>query len=272
MAKNYSSSTLSIWRKSLNIVHSIVAPIFFIWKQQYFKVIAVVNAACEKINVSFVSLRKGFLKRKKSIQDALDRWSAHSSVGYALVVGFNAAMMLLMTTLAIEFAYQFRPYHWRIMMMIYSLTRLGLWLVFRQGMILMHNLIFLCFWPISVFFAGVRLTCLFLVLVASKASAAVSFVFWLFVSSASAVLNGFRVPTSDSLPASALIRSNSQSPVRGVIALIVGAASFFLVILAWRRRKEAKLGFNSKNLTAGLYVMHAAINVMPEQRGRGTTG
>ena len=68
MAKNYSSSTLSVWRKSLNIVHSIVAPIFFIWKQQYFKVIAVVNAACEKINVSFVSLRKGFLKRKKSLE------------------------------------------------------------------------------------------------------------------------------------------------------------------------------------------------------------
>ena len=333
MTKNYSSSTLRVWRKSLNIVHSIVAPILFIWKQQYFKVIAVVNAACEKINGSFVSLRKlrkGYLERKKSIQDVLDRWSAHSSVGYALVVGFNAAVMLLMTTFAIEFAYHFRPYYWRIMVMIYSLTRLGLWLVFRQGMILMHNLfflcfwpisvffagvrltclflvlvaskassavsfvswlfvsslwlvfrqgmilmhnlIFLCFWPISVFFAGVRLTCLFLVLVASKASAAVSFVFWLFVSSASAVLNGFRVATSDSLPASALIRSNSQSPVRGVIALIVGAASFFLVILAWRRRKEAKLGFNSKNLTAGLYVMHAAINVMPEQRGRGTTG
>ena len=157
-------------------------------------------------------------------------------------------------------------------MIIYSVTRLGLWLVFKQGMILMHNLIFLCFWLISVFFAGVRLTCLFLVLVASKASSAVSFVSWLFVSSASSVLNGFRVATSDSLPASALIRSNSQSPVRGVIALIVGAASFFLVILAWRRRKQAKQGFNSKNLTAGLYVMHAAINVMPEQRGRGTTG
>lgn len=272
MAKNYSSSTLSVWRKSLNIVHSIVAPIFFIWKQQYFKVIAVVNAACEKINVSFVSQRKGFLKRKKSIQDALDRWSAHSSVGYALVVGFNAAMMLLMTTLAIEFAYQFRPYYWRIMMMIYSLTRLGLWLVFRQGMILMHNLIVLCFWLISGVFAGVRLTCLFLVFVASKASSTVTFVSWLFVSSASSVLNGFRVATSDSLPASALIRRNSQSPVSGVIALIVGAASFFLVILAWRRRKQAKLGFNSKNLTSGLYVMHAAVNVMPEQRGRGTTG
>ena len=272
MTKNYSSSTLSVWRKSLNIVHSIVAPILFIWKQQYFKVIAVVNAACEKINVSFVSLRKGFLKRKKSIQDALDRWSAHSSVGYALVVGFNAAMMLLMTTLAIEFAYQFRPYYWRIMMMIYSLTRLGLWLVFRQGMILMHNLIVLCFWLISGFFAGVRLTCLFLVFVASKASSTVTFVSWLFVSSASSVLNGFRVATSDSLPASALIRRNSQSPVSGVIALIVGAASFFLVILAWRRRKQAKLGFNSKNLTSGLYVMHAAINVMPEQRGRRTTG
>ena len=255
MAKNYSSSALSVWRKSLNIVHSIVAPVFFIWKQQYFKVIAVVNAACEKINVSFVSLRQGFLKRKKSIQDALDRWSAHSSVGYALVVGFNAAMMLLMTTLAIEFAYQFRPYYWRIMMMIYSLTRFGLWLVFRQGMILMHNLIFLCFWLISGFFAGVRLTCLFLVFVASKASSAVTFVSWLFVGNASPVLNGFtRVATSDSLPASALIRSNSQSPVCGVIALIVGAASFFLVILAWRRRKQAKLGFNSKNLTAGLYA------------------
>ena len=272
MAKNYSSSTLSVWRKSLNIVHSIVAPIFFIWKQQYFKVIAVVNAACEKINVSFVSLRKGFLKRKKSIQDALDRWSAHSSVGYALVVGFNAAMMLLMTTLAIEFAYQFRPYYWRIMMMIYSMTRLGLWLVFRQGMILMHNLIFLCFWLISGFFAGVRLTCLFLVFVASKASSAVTFVSWLFVSSASSVLNGFRVATSDSLPASALIRSNSQSPVRGVIALIVGTASFFLVILAWRRRKQAKLGFNSKNLTAGLYVMHAAINVYARAKGPGDYG
>ena len=272
MAKNYSSSALSVWRKSLNIVHSIVAPVFFIWKQQYFKVIAVVNAACEKINVSFVSLRKGFLKRKKSIQDALDRWSAHSSVGYALVVGFNAAVMLLMTTFAIEFAYHFRPYYWTIMMMIYSVTRLGLWLVFRQGMILMHNLIFLCFWLISGFFAGVRLTCLFLVFVASKASSTVTFVSWLFVSSASSVLNGFRVATSDSLPASALIRRNSQSPVSGVIALIVGAAPFFLVILAWRRRKQAKLGFNSKNLTSGLYVMHAAINVMPEQRGRRTTG
>ena len=275
MAKNYSSSTLSVWRKSLNIVHSIVAPIFFIWKQQYFKVIAVVNAACEKIKGSFVSLRKlrkGYLERKKSIQDVLDRWSAHSSVGYALVVGFNAAVMLLMTTFAIEFAYHFRPYYWRIMVMIYSLTRLGLWLVFRQGMILMHNLIFLCFWLISGFFAGVRLTCLFLVFLASKASSAVTFVSWLFVRSASSVLNGFRVATSDSLPASALIRSNSQSPVCGVIALIVGAASFFLVILAWRRRKQAKLGFNSKNLTSGLYVMHAAINVMPEQRGRGTTG
>ena len=259
MTKNYSSSTLSVWRKSLNIVHSIVAPILFIWKQEYFKVIAVVNAACEKINGSFVSLRKGYLKRKKSIQDALDRWSAHSSVGYALVVGFNAAMMLLMTTLAIEFAYQFRPYYWRIMMMIYSLTRLGLWLVFRQGMILMHNLIFLCFWLISGFFAGVRLTCLFLVFVASKASSAVTFVSWLFVSSASSVLNGFRVATSDSLPASALIRSNSQSPVCGVIALTVGAASFFLVILAWRRRKQTKLGFNSKNLTAGLCVMQLSM-------------
>ena len=123
----------------------------------------------------------------------------------------------------------------------------------------MHNLIFLCFWPISVFFAGVRLTCLFLVLVASKASAAVSFVFWLFVSSASAVLNGFRVATSDSLPASALIRSNSQSPVCGVIALAVGAATFFLVILAWRRRKQTKLGFNSKNLTAGLCEMQLSM-------------
>ena len=255
MTKNYSSSTLSVWRKSLNIVHSNVAPILFIWKQQYFKVIAVVNFAYEKINGSSVSLRKGYLERKKSIQDVLDRWSAHSSVGYALVVGFNAAMMLLMTTFAIEFAYHFRPYYWTIMIMIYSVTRLGLWLVFRQGMILMHNLIFLCSWLISGFFAGVRLTCLFLVLVASKASSAVSFVSWLFVSSASSVLNGFRVATSDSLPASALIRSNSQSPVRGVIALIVGAASFFLVILAWRRRKQAKLGFNSKNLTAGLYVM-----------------
>ena len=120
MAKNYSSSTLSVWRKSLNIVHSIVAPILFIWKQEYFKVIAVVNAACEKINGSFVSLRKGYLKRKKSIQDALDRWSAHSSVGYALVVGFNAAVMLLMTTFAIEFAYHFRPYYWTIVMMIYA--------------------------------------------------------------------------------------------------------------------------------------------------------
>ena len=320
MTKNYSSSTLSVWRKSLNIVHSIVAPILFIWKQQYFKVIAVVNAAYEKINGSSVSLRKGYLERKKSIQDALDRWSAHSSVGYALVVAFNAAVMLLMTTLAIEFAYHFRPYYWRIMMMIYSVTRLGLWLVFRLVMVLMHNLIFLpfwlisgfffagvrltClflvfvaskassavtlvfrlvmvlmhnliflpFWLISGFFAGVRLTCLFLLFVASKASSAVTFVPWLFVRSASSVLNGFRVATSNSLPASALIRSNSQSPVCGVIALIVGAASFFLVILAWRRRKQAKLGFNSKNLTAGLYVMHAAINVMPEQRGRGTTG
>ena len=229
------------------------------WKQQYFKVIAVVNAACEKSNGSFVSLRKGYLKRKKSIQDALDGWSAHSSVGYALVVGFNAAMMLLMTTFAIEFAYHFRPYYWTIMMMIYSVTRLGLWLVFRQGMILMHNLIFLCSWLISGFFAGVRLTCLFLVLVASKASSAVSFVSWLFVSSASSVLNGFRVATSDSLPASALIRSNSQSPVCGVIALSVGAASFFLVFLAWRRRKQAKLGFNSKNLTTGLYVMQLSM-------------
>ena len=272
MTKNYSSSTLSVWKKSLNIVYSIVAPILFMWKQQYVKVIAVVNAACEKINGSFVSLRKGYLKRKKSIQDALDRWSAHSSVGYALVMGFNAAMMLLMTTFAIEFAYHFRPYYWRIMMMIYSLTRLGVWLVFRQGMILMHNLIFLCFWLISGFFAGVRLTYLFLVFVASKASSAVTFVSWLFVRSASSVLNGFRVATLDSLPASALIRSNSQSPVSGVIALIAGAASFFLVILAWRPRKQAKLGFNSKNLTAGLYVMHAAINVMPEHRGRGTTG
>ena len=273
MTKNYSSSTLSVWRKSLNIVHSIVAPILFIWKQQYFKVIAVVNAACEKIHGSFVSLRKGYLKRKKSIQDALERWSAHSSVGYAFVVGFNAAVMLLMTTFAIEFAYHFRPYYWTIMMMIYSVTRLGLWLVFRQGMILTHNLIFLCFWLISGFFAGVRLTCLFLMLVASKASSAVTFVSWLFVGNASSVLNGFtRVATSDSLPASALIRSNSHSPVCGVIALAVGAASFFLVILAWRRPKQAKLGFNSKNLTSGLYVMHAAINVMPEQRGRGTTG
>ena len=260
MAKNYSSSTLSVWRKSLNIVHSIVAPIFFIWKQQYFKVIAVVNAACEKINGSFVSLRKGYLKRKKSIQDALDRWSAHSSVGYALVVGFNAAVMLLMTTFAIEFAYHFRPYYWTIVMMIYSVTRLGLWLVFRQGMILTHNLIFLCFWLISGFFAGVRLTCLFLVLVASQASSAVTFVSWLFVRNASSVLNGFtRVATSDSLPASALIRSNSQSPVCGVIALIVAAAPFFLVILAWRRRKQTKLGFNSKNLTAGLYVMQLSM-------------
>ena len=264
MTKNYSSSTLSVWRKPLNIVHSIVAPILFIWKQQYFKVIAVVNAACEKINVSFVSLRKGYLKRKKSIQDALDRWSAHSSVGYALVIGFNAPMMLLMTTFAIEFAYHFRPYYWRItlriVMMIYSLTRLGLWLVFRQGMILMHNLIFLCFWLMSGFFAGVRSTCLFLVLVASKASSAVTFVSWLFVRNASSVLNGFtRVATSDSLPASALIRSNSQSPVCGAIALIVGAASFFLVILAWRRRKQAKLGFNSKNLTAGLYPMQLSM-------------
>ena len=111
MTKNYSSSTLSVWRKSLNIVHSIVAPILFIWKQQYFKVIAVVNFAYEKINGSSVSLRKGYLERKKSIQDVLDRWSAHSSVGYALVVGFNAAMMLLMTTFAIEFAYHFRPYY-----------------------------------------------------------------------------------------------------------------------------------------------------------------
>ena len=260
MTKNYSSSTLSVWRKSLNIVHSIVAPILFIWKQQYFKVIAVVNAACEKINGSFVSLRKGYLKRKKSIQDALERWSAHSSVGYALVVGFNAAVMLLMTTFAIEFAYHFRPYYWTIVMMIYSVTRLGLWLVFRQGMILTHNLIFLCFWLISGFFAGVRLTCLFLVLVASKASSAVTFVSWLFVRNASSVLNGFtRVATSDSLPASALIRSNSQSPVCGVIALTVGAASFFLVILAWRSRKQTKLGFNSKNLTAGLYVMQLSM-------------
>ena len=263
MTKNYSSSTLSVWRKSLNIVHSIVAPILFIWKQQYFKVIAVVNAACEKINGSFVSLRKlrkGYLERKKSIQDVLDRWSAHSSVGYALVVGFNAAVMLLMTTFAIEFAYHFRPYYWTIVMMIYSVTRLGLWLVFRQGMILTHNLIFLCFWLISGFFAGVRLTCLFLVLVASQASSAVTFVSWLFVRNASSVLNGFtRVATSDSLPASALIRSNSQSPVCGVIALTVGAASFFLVILAWRRRKQTKLGFNSKNLTAGLYVMQLSM-------------
>ena len=273
MTENYSSSTLSVWRKSLNIVKSIVATILFIWKQQYFKVIPVVNAACEKIKGSFVPLRKGYLERKKSIQDVLDRWSAHSSVGYALVVGFNAAVMLLMTTFAIEFAYHFRPYYWTIMMMIYSVTRLGLWLVFRQGMILMHNLIFLCFWLISGFFAGVRLTCLFLVLVASKASSAVTFVSRLFVRNASSVLNGFtRVATSDSLPASALIRSNSQSPVCGVIALIVAAAPFFLVILAWRRRKQGKLGFNSENLTAGLYVMHAAINVMPEQRGRGTTG
>ncbi|CAH3184141.1 unnamed protein product, partial [Porites lobata] len=211
------------------------------------------NAACEKIKGSFVPLRKGYLERKRSIQDVLDRWSAHSSVGYALVVGFNAAVMLLMTTFAIEFAYHFRPYYWRIMMMIYSLAQLGLWLVFRQGMILMHNLIFLCFWLISGFFAGVRLTCLFLVFVASKASSAVTFVSWLFVRSASSVLNGFRVATSDSLPASALIRSNSQSPVCGVIALIVAAAPFFLVILAWRRRKQGKLGFSSKNLTAGLY-------------------
>lgn len=253
MTKNYSSTTLGFWRKSLNIVHSIVAPILFIWKQQYFKVIAVVNA-CEKINGSFVSLRKGYLKRKKSIQDALDRWSAHSSVRYALVVGFNAAMMLLMTTFAIEFAYHFRPYYWTIMMMIYSVTRLGLWLVFRQGMILTHNLIFLCFWLISGFIAGMRLTCVFLVLVASKASAVVTFVSWLFVRNASSVLKGYT--HQEQL---ALIRSNSQSPVCGVIALTVGAASFFLVILAWRRRKQAKLGFNSKNLTAGLYVMQLSM-------------
>ena len=255
MTKNYSSSALSVWRKSLNIVHSIVEPILFIWKQQYFKVITVVNAFREKINGSFVvSLRKGYFKSKKSIQDALDRWSAHSSVGYALVVGFNAAMMLLMTTFAIEFAYHFRPYYWRIMMVIYSVTRLGLWLVFLQGLVLIENLICLCFWLIFGFFAGVRLTCVFFVFVASKASSAVTFVSWLLVWSASSVLNGFtRVATSDSLPVSVLIRSNSQSLVSGVIAFSVGAAaSCFLLFLAWRRLKQAKLGFNSKHLTAGM--------------------
>ena len=71
-------------------------------------------------------LYKKYEHRKKTIQDALDRLSAHSTAGYAIVMVINTAVMLFKATLAIEFYYHFRPYHWKIMNSLAYIMSLGL--------------------------------------------------------------------------------------------------------------------------------------------------
>ena len=136
--------------------------------------------------------------------------------------------------------------------MIYSQMQLGLELVIRQGMVLI-------FWLISTLSTIVRLSSTFLVLQASKASSAVTFVFWWLVGNVSSTLKGITdrvvklLVESDSLLGSELVWSNWQSPVCGVIALI-GTVSCFLAIKAWCHSKLAKLGLNLKDLRTGMWA------------------
>ena len=77
------------------------------------------------------SLYKKYEHRKKTIQDALDRLSAHSPAGYAMVTVINTAAILFKATVAIEFCYHFRPYHWMIMNSSAHITWLGLMFIGR---------------------------------------------------------------------------------------------------------------------------------------------
>lgn len=113
--QNCRQSVWSVLNRGVERVYRSVNPI---WKMLILKVSSAGKQPRRLIDPFLAT----YFDLEKIIQDKLDRLRNHSSKGYAIVVIINFAAMLLMSAVAVECCYHFRPYYWMISKLFFHLV------------------------------------------------------------------------------------------------------------------------------------------------------
>lgn len=236
--ENFKSAAWTASDKCLKAAQAIIGPI---WNMLCFKIISTGKQTTKQF---YYPLYSRYIHQRNVIQEVLNRLGGHSSAGYALVIGVNAAAMLFQVTITVEICYHFRPYYWKIMKLSTSVIYLGL-IVIGRGASWICTFLCTVLCVVWKFLVVVSIALVkFLAVITAQLTSIMVYTISSVLKNATQALNGaFRVSrlfiTAE--PITDLVTNSWKSPRCGIIIIALTViTTVVLIMLVWYRHKHEK--------------------------------